>query len=318
MRHLNPRLLVVLGLLLLLGGWASFSCAAENPNVARIGIGDVLRIEVGARTDLSGSYVVSTEGSISMPVIGAIRASGRTPGELADDLSRRFSLVDRDIPRVTVAVAQSASRKILVLGAVVVPGSYNFTEMPTVWEAIAQAGGATEDALLSAVEVISSEAAPGLGTKRVDVASAIQSGKLDQLERLRPGDTVRVPRAGASASGRTGVVYVFGAVGAQGARTLDQTPDLLSAVIASGGPSADADLSAVEIVRRNGSRVQHLTVNLGHYLNRGHPEGNLPLQEGDTIYLQRVKPRGATLFSVLGIITPLIALTTSVIALSRR
>src|SRR2546427_1127712 len=144
---------------------------------------------------------------------------------LAGPLARRYSLIDRDILRVGVALAEYRTGKIYVLGGVVRPGAYSFAEMPNVWDAMAEAGGATQDAILSAVEVIPADASSGRSTRGVDVASAIQQGRQDRPERLRPGDTVRIPRGGMAGMADSNVVYIFGAVMTPGAHPF--APDLV-------------------------------------------------------------------------------------------
>jgi len=291
---------------------------AEAAETYRITSGDLLRVDVGRRTDLSGQYTVSETGTITMPGIGAIRAQGRSTAELADDISRRLSLVDRDIPSVTVTLVESAARKVFVLGAVILPGSYPFTSPISAWEAITLAGGAEQGADLTAVEIIPQDVGlAGRTSTVVDLAAAVREGRLGSLEKLRAGDTVRVPRAGAAAAGAGAVVYVFGAVAAQGAIPLDQAPDLLTVLLRSGGPAAGANLREIEIVRRDGNRLLHLRVNLEEYLKRSSAAGNIPMRAGDTVYLTQRMPRARGIFSVLGIVSPLLTLAASLIAIAR-
>src|SRR5262245_24446385 len=230
----------------------AFACgparAADVSDDYRIGAGDVLRIDVIGRQDVSNTYTVSSEGTVTLPVVGTVAAAGKTPNELASDLSRRFSLFGRDIPQVRVTVTDYKRRSVYVLGAVLLPGVYSFPRNPNVWDAINEAGGTTEDAKLSAVELIRARSGPGVPAEVIDVEAAIREGRLEALPRLGPGDTVRVPRGRGGVAGES--VYIFGAIAKPGALGLDAAPDLVSAVIRSGGPAPDADLERVEIVRK--------------------------------------------------------------------
>ena len=290
---------------------------AQAPGAYRLGVGDVLRIEISTRPQASTQYTVANDGTITISGLGTVRASGFTASELSDDLSRRLSLIDREIPRVTVTVIEARGRQIAVLGAVLLPGLYNLADNTTAWSAVELAGGAADDADLSAVEIIPGDITSGRQTVKVDIAAAIREGRLDKLDKLRAGDTVRVPRKGAGVSGAGSVVYIFGSVGRQGAVPIDQAQDLLSLVVLSGGPGADADLKRVEIVRRSETRYDHLQVDLRDYLHTSNPAGNVPLQPGDTVYLPRRQGRNY-FFQVLGVISPVLALTASIIALSRH
>lgn len=267
-----------------------------TPRGYRIIVGDVLQVDVVGRADMSGQFLVEKDGAIAVPVLGSVTAAGRTTTELGTDISRRVSLISRDIPQVTVSVLQSFRRKNFVLGAVLLPGSYSFARPPTVWEAISEAGGPADDANMSAVQIISeAQITPTV----VDLATAMQRDDLGSLPLLRPGDTVRVPRRILERGAVGDVVYVFGAVSTQGSQPLSEASDLVRAVIRS-GPGGDADFTNVEIVRKSGARVVSMKVNLDDYLGKAAVVGNPGLQSGDTVYLRRKTPELGFL-RVLGI-----------------
>jgi len=267
----------------------------------KIGVGDLLKIEVVGRPDLSGQMEVGLDGRVTLPLVGAVKASERTTTELSNDLSRRISLVNRVAPDVIVSVLEYRSRKVFVLGSVLIPGTYSIgAENMTVWDAIAEAGGPTEDANLSAVEVISGDTSPGHEPRTVDVAAAIREGKLDQLEPVHPGDTVRIPRTGTAVGGIGNVVYIFGAVGAQGAHPIDPGMGLVQALIRS-TPTPDANFTKIEIVRNSGPRIMRMEVDLQQYLGHASLTGNPELLPGDTIFVPR-QGRGIAGVGWLGLI----------------
>jgi len=284
----------------------------------RIGSGDLLNVEVVGRRDLSTQYTVGQDGVLFMPLTGGIQAEGKTVAELSAELARRLSLYDRDITQVNVSVAEYRSRKILILGGVLHPGKFSFANPPTVWEAIAEAGGPTEDAQLSAVEVMPGDQTNGATSQVVDVAAAVREGRVKSLGRLKPGDTLRVPRGAASAAaGASGnSVFLFGAISRQGSLPIDGNTDLMSAIVQSGGPTPDADLSVVQIVRRNGPRVVHIKVNLHDYVDKGNASANPALQAGDTIFLRRHETRGILATTLA--LSPFLALASTVIFILRR
>lgn len=285
----------------------------------RIGSGDVLNIEVVGRRDLSAQYTVGQDGVLFMPLTGGVPAEGKTAAELSAELARRLSLYDRDVTQVNVSVAEFRSRKIFVLGAVLHPGRFSFAQLPTVWDAISEAGGPLEDAVLNAVEVIPSEQSTSRQAQIIDIAAAIREGRVQNLLRLKPGDTVRVPRAiaGAMTTGAAGnSVSMFGAITRQGPLALGAQTDLMSAIAASGGPTPDADLSKVQIVRRNGTRSVHMKVNLNAYIDKANPTGNPSLMAGDTVFLPRQGSGG--FMSMVRTLTPILALASTIILIVRR
>jgi polysaccharide export outer membrane protein len=308
------RLQLPVAALLLLCLFTPGPTAAQE--TARVSAGDVLRIEVGTRTDLTGQYTVAESGTITIPRIGSIRAEGKTTADLEEDISRRLSLVDRDIPKVTVTIVESRTRRVFVLGAVLVPGSYSFTTPPTAWDAITLAGGPEDDADLTAVEVIPTAADAGRTTTTVDLSAALKEGRLAEAPRLRAGDTVRVPRKGVGIAGAGNQVYVFGAASVQGAIPLEQAPDLMTAVLKAGGGTAGSDLRKIQIVRHDGKRLVSLRVNLEEYVSRADPGGNIALRAGDEIRIPARTPKTAAFTTAMSIVGPLLGLLGTIIALS--
>lgn len=300
--------IATLGLVgLLLGAPAVY---AQAPAGTRANAGDLLHVDVEGRADISGDFMVDKGGNVTLPSVGRVPAAGRTTSEIGTDIARRMSLISSKITQVTVTIVQSASRRNFVLGAVLLPGMYVFRDPPTVWEAITEAGGPTDDANLAAVEIFSeSQPKPAV----VDVTS-LAAGGLTALPRLRPGDTVRVPRLSAGAGAEKGLVYVFGAVGAQGPQPLNLAPDLVSVFIRS-VPAADADFKNVEIVRKNGPQIVRMKVRMDAYFGHGDLAGNPLLQSGDTIHFHR--ERGFTPLRVVGAVASVVGLATSILVLTR-
>jgi polysaccharide export outer membrane protein len=321
-RVLDRTALLVAAFLLLLGGQSlpgqtPSSRAAEPPSRPsqdnqpyRVAAGDVIRVDVAGRADASGSFTVADDGTVTIPVVGTVRVQGRTANEIRSDLSRRVSLFDRSSPVVTVTVAEYKSRKIFVLGAVLLPGIYAFAEMPTIWDAIAEAGGPLDDANLGAVELIPGEGTDGRRTQVIDVGSAIRETRTDALPLLRPGDTVRVPRGSIA---RT--IQLMGAVVHPGSLPFDQAPDLVSAVVRSGGPTGDAELDKVQVIRTNGQKITRIKVNLDRYFEKGDQAGNPRLQPGDTVFLPHQTNSGISPFAYVGFATAIVGLVTSVFVL---
>ena len=313
-----PRLILALLLTVFLAPSTAQSQTSTRAQAPRITPGDLVKVEIVGRPDLSGTFQVDPQGSIPMPILGAVRASGRTTEELATDLSRRVSLIQREIPLITVTIVESGMRRLYVLGSVIMPGAYPVTGQATVWDAIGKAGGPTEDANLSAVEVISGDARTYHPPTIIDVNAAIRAGALDSLPALRPGDTVRVPsRMASAAAGGAGVVYIMGAVAAQGAMPYEQDMDL-ARLLSRASPSPDANFKAVEIVRNFEGRLLSFKVNMRkNWFENADAAGNPPLQPGDTVYLNRSR-QGAGLLSYLGLIGTVLALATSITYLSNN
>ena len=313
-------LVLTLAVAIFLSSSAPSGAQTQDPSLGgakyRIGSGDVLNVEVVGRRDLSAQYTVGQDGVLFMPLTGGINAEGKTSAELAAELARRLSLYDRDISQVNVSVAEFRSRRISVLGAVLHPGRFSFAQLPNVWDAITEAGGPADDAQLSAVEIIPSDQGTGQPARVVDVAAAIREGRVRNLERLRPGDTVRVPK-GLPGSGLATVssVFMFGAITRPGPLPVERQIDLMTAVTQSGGPTPDANLKKVRIVRGKGASTVRMKVNLSDYIDKANMAGNPTLLAGDTVILTR---QGSGFMSLVRTLSPIVALASAVVILVRR
>jgi polysaccharide export outer membrane protein len=307
----------------LLGGnvYAQVPPAGHTPSTSpdaepyRVGAGDALRLDVQGRADLSGTFTVADDGTIVFPLIGSVQAEGRTLAEMRSDLSRRISLFDRSSPQVSLSISDYKSRKIFVLGAVLLPGIYAFAELPNIWDAIAEAGGPLEDADLSKVELIPGDSSGGRTTTVVDVAAVIRQSRASSLPRLRSGDTVRVPRGGAAAMGN---VLLFGAVPRPGSLSAEQAPDLVTAILKSGGALPEAKLKEIQIVRQVGDRSVQFQVNLNNYFKYGDKASNPILQAGDAVYLPREAPPSTGAQRYLALAGLVVGLTISILAISNN
>lgn len=115
----------------------------ENYRIAPL---DTLTIRVFKMPDLSGDYEVDLTGNLSMPLIGSVPAADLTTAELDRRLTERYGARYLENPDITVGVKSSTRRSVTVDGAVKQSGSFPVSGPMTLIQAVAQAGGTTEDA----------------------------------------------------------------------------------------------------------------------------------------------------------------------------
>jgi polysaccharide export outer membrane protein len=106
-----------------------------------LGASDQLRINVWKNPELSTDARVRPDGTITMPLIGDIPASGRTPSELQKEIAAKLSSYVREGAAVSVAVTEVNSYRFTVGGNVEHGGVFTAKYYVTVSEAVAQAGG---------------------------------------------------------------------------------------------------------------------------------------------------------------------------------
>jgi protein involved in polysaccharide export with SLBB domain len=104
--------------------------------------GEKLKITVYGEEALTGDYDVNPAGYVTMPLIGAIKAAGRSQSEFGKDVADRYHrggfLQD---PHVTATIVQF--KPFYVLGEATTPGEYPFRSGLNVHTAVAMAGGFT-------------------------------------------------------------------------------------------------------------------------------------------------------------------------------
>jgi polysaccharide export outer membrane protein len=106
---------------------------------------DTLTIRVFGMPDLSGDYQVDLLGNLSMPLIGDVAATDKTPAQLDQLLTQKYSEKYLENPDISVGVKSSTGRLVTVDGAVKRGGSYPVTGPLTLMQAVALAGGADRE-----------------------------------------------------------------------------------------------------------------------------------------------------------------------------
>ena len=119
--------------------------APANPyGTYRLDAGDRVRVIVFGQDNLSRVYGIDSNGSISMPLVGQLRARGLTPYQLSLDIAAELRRKYIKDPKVSVEV--ETYRPFFILGEVNKPGGYPYVNGMTAEAAVAIAEGYTERA----------------------------------------------------------------------------------------------------------------------------------------------------------------------------
>ena len=166
--------------------------AAQGPPLTdeyRLGAGDKLRIEVYRDTQLSQSVQIRPDGKITLPLLGDLEATGRTPIELRDTIAGLLKEYITN-PVVTVIVVEASAAVAYVMGEVNHPGVVTLQGgQLTVLQALAMAGGLKDFANSKNIRILR-RSSSGLQTIAFNYKDAIGGSSPVYL---RPGDTVVVP-----------------------------------------------------------------------------------------------------------------------------
>ena len=172
---------------------ASFSVSAQEAGDYKINSGDVLQIFVWNEEALTREVIVRSDGFVSIPLAGELRAGGQTPGQLTEAIATALGKYLNDKPVVTVSLQSMAGNIIYVLGKVNRPGAYPVTARVDVTQALAWAGGLNSFADEDDIQILRRDEAGAQRAISFDY-SGVKSGEdLDTNIVLQSGDVVIVP-----------------------------------------------------------------------------------------------------------------------------
>jgi len=154
----------------------------------RLAPGDKLRIEVYRDTQMSQSVQIRPDGKITLPLLGDLEATGRTPIELRDVIAKQLKEYMTN-PVVTVIVVEATPAVAYVTGEVNHPGAVTIQSQLTVLQALAIAGGLKDFANAKNIRILR-RSSLGVQTIAFNYKDAIRGSAPVYL---RPGDTVVVP-----------------------------------------------------------------------------------------------------------------------------
>ena len=247
---------------------------SEDP-VYHLGSGDVVRVEVFGRPEVSGKHVVGPDGTITLPIAGDISVNERTRDEargLIDQQLRRYFTQ----PFVTLIVDEYASNQVTVLGRVEHAGIQKFIKTPTLAEVLATAGAMPildKQATLTRCAIIR-------GREKliwVDL-KALLNGDLAYNLRMKKGDIVYIPDSSDTA------VYVLGSVLKPGSYRLTPRMTILDVLAQAGGPTEDAAPRKIAIYRAGAAQAEIVTLSDLMDVTR---RANFALEDGDVVFVPR-------------------------------
>lgn len=255
----------------------------------RIGPEDLLEISVFEDEKLSKTVRVSSQGNISLPLLGVLKVKGLTPYELEKEI--RDLLAEKYIqnPNVSVFVKEYRSQRISVIGAVEKPGIFDIYGQRTLLDALAMAGGLKEEAGPQ-LFLIRSFQGDGLPSERkeqdgpktfiIDLEQLLIKGDLSLNLPLLHGDVLNIPVSGK--------VFVGGEVRRPGGFHLKGKRMTVSQAVAMAeGLRPEANPSQARIFRYIGEGGERISIPVDlSAIQRGQAEDPF-LQENDIVIVPK-------------------------------
>lgn len=166
------------------------TAASQPGNLGyKIGPQDVIDFSVFKAPELQRNVQVSENGTVNLPLIGEIPASGRTASELEKDVAARLGKKFLQNPQVSIAVREYNSQRVTLEGAVKKPGVYPLRGKTTLLQVVAMAEGFTD--VGDATVVIFRQDRGQRTAAKFDLADIRSGASSDPA--LQAGDTIVAP-----------------------------------------------------------------------------------------------------------------------------
>jgi polysaccharide export outer membrane protein len=175
-----------------------------------IGPLDLLEVTVFQVKDLHREVRVNSTGYISLPLIGAVQAGGKTVPELEADIATKLAENYLQDPQVSVFVKEFTSQRITVEGAVKKPGIFPITGRTSLLQAVALSEGL--DPLADESTVVVFRTVSGERMAAVFDLRQIRGGKIEDPQ-LYGDDLVVVERSGSKTAVRSVTETLRGFIG---------------------------------------------------------------------------------------------------------
>jgi polysaccharide export outer membrane protein len=224
-------------------------------NTYVLGPNDELTIRALDAEEISDkTYRVSSDGDITLPMIGRFKAAGMTLAQLESQLVTALEKYIRK-PKVALTVTEFRSQPVSVWGSVMTPGVVQLQGAKTLVEILSMAGGVRSDAGHS-VMVTRQKAwgplpLPGARPDatgefviaEVNLKDVLEARRPEHNIKIRPNDIISVPRAE--------IVYVLGTVKKAGSFPMNERGGLsvMEALALAEGHDRTADLKKAKIRR---------------------------------------------------------------------
>jgi len=161
-----------------------------------IGPGDSLNIFVWRNPEITNTVIVRPDGTITSPLVEELRASGKTPAQLARDVEEVLSIYLKE-PIVTVIVGGFVgpySEQIRIVGEAANPQTIPYREHMTALDVMIAVGGLTDFAAgnrAAIVRVVDGEQQQ----YQVKLEDLLRKGDIRANVDMKPGDVLIIPES---------------------------------------------------------------------------------------------------------------------------
>lgn len=239
-----------------------------------IGDGDTLDVSVWGVPELSVNTIVRPDGKITLPAAGDVVATGLTPEELGQSLTKVLDSYVKK-PIVTVAVSGITNNRIYISGGGVPSRIVNLTGRTTLFKLLASLEGIENADLQRSYLVRDGE------QHSVNFYELFVNADLDQDIKLQPEDILHMP------NNELNKVYVVGAVNEPKYVIYRDGLRILDAIFECGGFNKYAKQSSVLILRKHADgEMGRIQINISELMKDGDLAQNIELARGDYVIVR--------------------------------
>jgi len=251
--------------------------AAIDPTTYIVGPGDQFLITIWSTLENSIPAVVTPEGKLIIPTIGAIAVDGKPLLEvqklITDAASKKYLNSE-----VSASLSMVRQIRVHVTGQVMNPGLYEALAVHRVSDVIELAGGLTSGAHDRGVEVRHTDGS----VSKVDLYKYLKLGNLDANIFLTGGDVVHVPTVDLNQP----TVKIEGIINDPGTYQITENESIRDFLLRVDALNRRADLANAYIERSDSTNGHTENIPIFPYLNSyGNGHAELLLQDGDKIRL---------------------------------
>jgi polysaccharide export outer membrane protein len=269
----------------------------EAPADYILGSDDQITLSTPEADELNAKVIrIEGNGSITVPLIGTMKAAGLTPAQLSAEISKRLEKYYLK-PQVVVSVTEYRSQPVSVLGAVNTPGVQQVQGRKTLVELLSLAGGPRQDAGPTViitrriengelpVEGATTDPSGQFSTAELDLKSITSAQRPQDNIAVKPNDVISVPRAH--------MVYVIGEVQRSGGFILNEREgvSVIQALSLAGGMKSTASPKNARILRRDEGPAEGTPIDLKALLTG--KERDRTLQPDEILYVPDSLPKRA-------------------------
>jgi polysaccharide export outer membrane protein len=215
--------------------------APPASKIIQLGPGDSVNIQVYGQADMTTTVYVSDDGTLPVPLAGPVQVSGLSPSEASQRIEKALKdgrfLVD---PHVTLTVVLSRSQRISVLGQVGKPGLYPMESNTSIFDLLAEAGGALETSS-DTVFLLRADSTGAIQRYPINLKGLDDPKKSIPTQTLHGGDSIFVPKADQ--------FYIYGEVTTPNKYRVEPDMTVIQAIARAGGVTPRGSERRVDIKR---------------------------------------------------------------------